>query len=191
MADYWADPAQWFLPRGLTSAADYLHELAVMAVLAGWLLRWQPGTMHAAILRGATAEQVAEAAGTTVAEVYERWSHWVAGQVRLFHTSAPLPNGTRLGVAPEEAQRVRQAFQRALPEPATQPLSVVIDEVTLTPAQWKAVARKVQAYITGGAGYDLTAARATAYDQGWHDALMSFAAWAAAQADDAAPGQSR
>lgn len=54
----------------------HLEELALMAVAAQWLTRWQPIAMHRAILAGATPAEVAEAAGVSVRDVYERWEKW-------------------------------------------------------------------------------------------------------------------
>ena len=58
----------------------HLDELALMTVLAEWLTRWQPISMHRALLAGATPDQVAEAAGTSVRGVYELWKQWADGQ---------------------------------------------------------------------------------------------------------------
>jgi hypothetical protein len=51
----------------------HLEELVLMTVSAEWLTRWQPISMHRAILAGATPEQVADAAGASVREVFGRW----------------------------------------------------------------------------------------------------------------------
>ena len=58
----------------------HLEELALMTVSAEWLTRWQPITMHRALLAGATPGQVAEAAGTSVHGMYEQWKQWADGQ---------------------------------------------------------------------------------------------------------------
>jgi hypothetical protein len=60
----------------------HLEELALMTVSAEWLTRWQPISMHRALLAGANPEQVAEAAGTSVQSVYEQWKQWADGQRR-------------------------------------------------------------------------------------------------------------
>ena len=44
----------------------HLEELALMTVAAEWLTRWQPMSMHRALLAGATPNQVAEASRTSV-----------------------------------------------------------------------------------------------------------------------------
>ena len=50
----------------------HLEELALMTVAAEWLARWQPISMHGALLAGATPDKVAEASGTSVRGVYEQ-----------------------------------------------------------------------------------------------------------------------
>ena len=60
----------------------HLEELALMTVAAEWLTRWQPLSMHRALLAGATPEQVAEAAGTSVRAMHKQWKQWVDGQRR-------------------------------------------------------------------------------------------------------------
>ncbi len=47
-------------------AEHHLEELALMTVSAEWLTRWQPISMHRALLAGATPDQVAAAAGASV-----------------------------------------------------------------------------------------------------------------------------
>jgi hypothetical protein len=54
----------------------HLEELALMTVAAEWLTRWQPISVHRAILAGATPGQVSDAAGMSVRDVYERWQKW-------------------------------------------------------------------------------------------------------------------
>ena len=58
----------------------HLEELVPMTVAAEWLTRWQPISMHRALLAGATPEQVAEAAGTSVRGMYDQWTQWADGQ---------------------------------------------------------------------------------------------------------------
>ncbi len=58
----------------------HLEELALMTVSAEWLTRWQPITMHRALLAGATPGQIAEAAGTSVHGMYEQGQQWADGQ---------------------------------------------------------------------------------------------------------------
>ena len=55
-----------------TEPAHRLEEPALMTVAAEWLTRWQPISMHRALLAGASPEQVAEAAGTSVPAMYEQ-----------------------------------------------------------------------------------------------------------------------
>ena len=61
-------------------AEHHLEELALMTVAAEWLTRWQPISMHRALLAGATPDQVADAAGTSVQAMYEQWKQWADGQ---------------------------------------------------------------------------------------------------------------
>ena len=60
----------------------HLEELALMTVAAEWLTRWQPISMHRALLAGATPDQVAEAAGTSVRNMHEQWKQWADGRRR-------------------------------------------------------------------------------------------------------------
>jgi hypothetical protein len=53
-----------------------------MTASAEWLTRWQPISMHRALLAGATPDQVAEAAGTSVRGMYEQWKQWADGRKR-------------------------------------------------------------------------------------------------------------
>jgi hypothetical protein len=57
----------------------HLEELTLMTVAAEWLTRWQPISMHRALVAGATPAQVAEAAGTSVRGIYEQWKQWANG----------------------------------------------------------------------------------------------------------------
>jgi hypothetical protein len=59
-----------------TAPEYHLEELALMTVAAEWLTRGQPVSVHRAILAGATPAQVADAAGISVRDVYERWQKW-------------------------------------------------------------------------------------------------------------------
>lgn len=58
----------------------HLEELALMTVAAEWLTRWQPISIHRAILAGATPAQVSEAVGMSVRDAYERWQRWAEVQ---------------------------------------------------------------------------------------------------------------
>jgi hypothetical protein len=83
----------------------HLEELALMTVSAEWLTRWQPISMHRAILAGATPGQVAEAAGLSVRDVFERWERWADGQRGLVLAGRP-------GVSAEAYETVRARFAR-------------------------------------------------------------------------------
>lgn len=66
----------------LDESEHQLEELALMTVCAEWLIRWAPISMHRAILAGASPAQVADAAGVSVRDVYERWEKWADVQRR-------------------------------------------------------------------------------------------------------------
>lgn len=87
----------------------HLEDLALMAVSARWLTRWQPIAMHAALLAGATPAQVAEAAGLSVRDVYERWQEWADLQRRF-------TIGDRLGVSEVAYATVLTRFAEAFRE---------------------------------------------------------------------------
>jgi hypothetical protein len=61
----------------------HLTELSLMAAVVAWWSRWQPITMHRALVAGAGLADVAIAAGTTEAEAYHRWSAWADVQSKL------------------------------------------------------------------------------------------------------------
>jgi hypothetical protein len=67
----------------------HLEDLALMTVVAEWLTRWQPISMHRAIVAGATPDQVAKAAGASVRDVFERWEDWADGQRGLIIGGRP------------------------------------------------------------------------------------------------------
>jgi hypothetical protein len=81
----------------------HLEELALMTVAAEWLTRWQPISMHRAILAGASPEQVAAAAGLSVRDAFEQWQCWADGQRRSII-------GDRPGLTDEEYAVVRAGF---------------------------------------------------------------------------------
>jgi hypothetical protein len=81
----------------------HLEELALMTVSAEWLTRWQPISMHRAILAGAIPDQVAAAAGLSVREVFEQSECWAEGQRRSIIAGRP-------GVTVEEYATVRTRF---------------------------------------------------------------------------------
>ncbi|MGA2829720.1 MAG: hypothetical protein ABSF03_26825 [Streptosporangiaceae bacterium] len=76
----------------------HLEELALMTVAAEWLTRWQPISMHRALLAGATPEQVAEAAGMSVRAIYEQWKQWADGQRRSLIAGRPGAGSRHSGV---------------------------------------------------------------------------------------------
>ncbi|WP_163511396.1 hypothetical protein [Fodinicola acaciae] len=107
LAQLWGDRTAWEL-AGYRSVAEELEELAVMSTLVSWLVRWSPITMHRALLAGATVEQVAAAAGDTVAAVAERWQRWAAGQRHLNQTNQ------KFGMPPAEYDKVAELLAAAL-----------------------------------------------------------------------------
>ena len=84
----------------------HLEELALMTASAGWLTRWQPISMHQAIVAGASPHQVAEAAGASVQDVFERWERWADGQRGLILAGRP-------SVSAEAYEIVRSRFAAA------------------------------------------------------------------------------
>ena len=84
----------------------HLEELALMTVAAEWLTRWQPISMHRALLAGATPDQVAEAAGTSVRGMYEQWKQWADGQRRSLIAGRP-------GVTQEAYETIQARFAAA------------------------------------------------------------------------------
>jgi hypothetical protein len=84
----------------------HLEELALMTVAAEWLTRWQPISMHRALLAGATPEKVAEAAGTSVRGMYEQWKQWADGQRHSLIAGRP-------GVTQEVYETIQARFAAA------------------------------------------------------------------------------
>jgi hypothetical protein len=84
----------------------HLEELALMTVSAEWLTRWQPISMHRALLAGATPDQVAAAAGTSVRGMYEHWKQWPMGQRRSLIAGRP-------GVTEEAYEEIQARFMAA------------------------------------------------------------------------------
>ena len=84
----------------------HLEELALMTVAAEWLTRWQPISMHRALLAGATPDQVAEAAGTSVRGMYEQWKQWADGQRHSLIAGRP-------GVTQEVYETIQARFAAA------------------------------------------------------------------------------
>jgi hypothetical protein len=89
----------------------HLEKLALMAVAARWLTCWQPISVHAAILAGATPAQVCEAAGGSVRGVFDEWERWVEGQRNL------MLGERQVGVSEEEYVRVLTWFVDACKGP--------------------------------------------------------------------------
>ncbi len=81
----------------------HLEELALMTVAAEWLTRWQPISMHRALLAGATPDQVADAAGTSMRGVYEQWKQWADGQRHSLSAGRP-------GVTKEAYETIHARF---------------------------------------------------------------------------------
>jgi hypothetical protein len=82
----------------------HLAELALSSAVLSWWSRWQPISIHRALIAGASLTDVAAAAGTTEAEAYERWSEWATRQEQT------IINGQR-GVAPAEVAAIRARIQ--------------------------------------------------------------------------------
>jgi hypothetical protein len=78
LARLWGDSTAWELVR--RSKYDELAELAVMSALAAWLRRWQPMTIHGAILSGASPDAVAGALGESVEVTFDCWREWAVIQ---------------------------------------------------------------------------------------------------------------
>ncbi len=81
----------------------HLEELALMTMAAEWLTRWQPISLHRALLAGATPDQVAEAAGTSVRAMYEQWKQWADGPRRSLIAGRP-------GVTQEAYETIHARF---------------------------------------------------------------------------------
>lgn len=81
----------------------HLEELALMTMAADWLTRWQPITIHRALLAGATPKQAADAAGLSVGDVYEQWHQWADLQRRSLIAGHP-------GITEEAFKAVRARF---------------------------------------------------------------------------------
>jgi hypothetical protein len=86
-------------------ATFHLTELALSAAAVAWWSRWQPISMHRALVAGANLTDVAKAIGTTEADAYQRWSDWADAQAEL------IING-RQGVDPAEVTAVRERLDR-------------------------------------------------------------------------------
>jgi len=84
----------------------HLTELALSAAVVDWWSRWQPITMHRALLAGASLAEVAAAAGTTEADVASRWSAWSTRQERLVINGRP-------SIDPDEGAAIRARIASA------------------------------------------------------------------------------
>jgi hypothetical protein len=73
----------------LDEPEHHLEELALMTVAAQWLTRWQPISIHRAILAGAPPAQVCAAAGASMPEVFDRWQRWAEVQRHLMLGGCP------------------------------------------------------------------------------------------------------
>jgi hypothetical protein len=80
----------------------HLEELALMTA-AEWLTRWQPISLHRALLAGATPDQVAKAAGTSVPGMYEQWKQWADEQRHSLIAGRP-------GVTQEAYETIQARF---------------------------------------------------------------------------------
>jgi len=92
-----------------TDEADHhLTQLALSAAVVSWWSRWQPTSMHRALVAGSTLAEVAAAAGATEDETFARWSAWAERQTRLWLRGEP-----RLGLDPAEATSIRTRLGRS------------------------------------------------------------------------------
>lgn len=97
-----------------TDEADHhLTELALSAAVVSWWSRWQPISMHRALVAGSTLAEVAAAVGSTEDETYDRWSVWAEQQTRLWLRGAP-----HTGLDPAEATSVRTRLGHSVPKAA-------------------------------------------------------------------------
>jgi hypothetical protein len=90
----------------LDEPEHHLEELALMTVAAQWLTRWQPISIHGAILAGAPPAKACEAAGASLPEVFDRWQRWAEVQRHLMI-------GDRPSVSEEAYVRVLSRFVKA------------------------------------------------------------------------------
>jgi hypothetical protein len=108
LARGWGERAGWRIGDD-RRAEDELAELAVMSALAAWLDRWAPISVHRAVLGGATPTQVADAMGTDVSTVAQRWRAWADRQRWL------RESGSRFGMPPAEYATVAAALDERGP----------------------------------------------------------------------------
>jgi hypothetical protein len=101
------------------SAAWYLRQVALEAMIERRIAVHAVISIHRALLAGAPVPQITQATGLSRGQIAARWAAWADGQVRLRER-------TGTGMAPEEYQRAAAAIARggALPDgavPADQP----------------------------------------------------------------------
>jgi hypothetical protein len=102
------------------SAAWYLRQAALEAMIERRIAVHAVISIHRALLAGALVPQIAQATGLSRGQIAARWAAWAGGQVRLRER-------TGAGMAPEEYQRAAAAITScggALPYgavPADQP----------------------------------------------------------------------
>ncbi len=85
------------------SAAWYLRQAALEAVIGRRIAAHAVISIHRALLAGAAVPQIAQATGLSRSQVAARWAAWAGGQVRLRER-------TGTGMAPEEYQRAAAAI---------------------------------------------------------------------------------
>jgi hypothetical protein len=85
------------------SAAWYLRQAALEAVIERRIAVHAVISIHRALLAGAAVPQIAQATGLSRSQVAARWAAWAGGQVRLREQ-------TGVGMAGEEYQRAAAAI---------------------------------------------------------------------------------
>lgn len=84
----------------------HLEEIALMSAVAHWWgERWRPGSMHGALMYGASVDQVAAARGADAATVAAEWREWAAGQRRLY-ADMEARGDRPIGITADEYARV-------------------------------------------------------------------------------------
>lgn len=94
LAEWWRESAVRGEFRDATVPAE-LERLAVMSALSSHLEDIAPEQMHAALLAGASREQVAAAYGTDVAAARRAWSTWIGARRTWALTTPPGSQGDR------------------------------------------------------------------------------------------------
>jgi hypothetical protein len=85
------------------SAAWYLRQAALAAVIERRIAVYAVISIHRALLAGAGVAQIAQATGLSRGQVAARWAAWADGQVRLRER-------TGVGMAAEEYRRAAAAI---------------------------------------------------------------------------------